>query len=157
MRQNQSRQATVQVHGAQGLEQRNQDNLIRYEHAEQEEREHDLAALELPLREHIPVERAKNGGADGRGDRQDNGIDEVGLEQVDGLTETRPVECGWQFPGRWQADVRRQFERRDERHVGWHEKEQRQNAESPVKKDRADRRRTFHDYPRLRCLYCPMR
>src|SRR5207245_7325742 len=57
--QDQARYASVETNGAEELKERDQDALVRDEHAEQKQGEDGVGAAELPLRENIPVERAE--------------------------------------------------------------------------------------------------
>ena len=56
MCQDQPRQATVKLDGPQGLEQRNQNDLVRNEHAEQEKCKDNFTALEFPFGKDISVD-----------------------------------------------------------------------------------------------------
>jgi len=118
MCQDQPRQATVKVDGSQGLEQRNQDDLVRDEHAEQEKCKDKFTALEFPFGKDISVDGSQNRGDDGCKDGEYNGVYKVGLQQCHSLQKTRSVERDRWMPRPRQADVFGHFQGGHHHHIG---------------------------------------
>ena len=114
-----SRQDVAQrgVHAAAQLDERDQDGLIRDEHAEEDQREDQVGAPKSPFGQDVAVDRADHRGQHSGGHGDGQAVHEVGRELVPGLAEAPEVEACGQCPHAVEGHFVEALEARYQKHV----------------------------------------